>query len=188
MPCLRSARRCSRVSSGMRIALASLALMALAGCDQQPATRAKEAPAPSAPEAPRPAVASQSGWVFGMGRNSVEIAHLVGGRPDDIDLRLVCAQGDGFLLLAPGLKAVASEERLTIGAGADAYTLVAAAGKVGVQATGPVDEALLRAIESGQPIAVNHGAQSVGPFEAPPEALRRGFADTCRKLTRRGEI
>lgn len=188
MRCSRSGRRCSRVSRGPRIAAAAITLMALAACGQQPATRAKEGPGAASPEAPRPAVASKSGWVFGMGRNSVEIAHLVGGRPDDIDLRLVCAQGDGFLLLAPKLKPVASEERLTIGAGGDAHALVAAPGKVGVQAVGPVDETLLKAIESGQPIVINHGAQSAGPYEAPPEALRRGFADTCRKLTRRGEI
>lgn len=162
-----------------------LAAVALAGC--KPAPLAEDPP--PEPSAALPAAAPKPGeWAFGMGRNSVEMVHLPTGRPESVDLRLVCAQGDGFLAVLPKLKPVASEERLTIGAGGDAHALVATAAPRGVQASGPVTEGLLAAIESGQPISVNHGAQNAGPFASPPEALRRAFADSCRKFVRRGEI
>ena len=101
--------------------------------------------------------------------------------------RLVCAVGQGFLVLLPGLQQVGSEERLTLGAGAVAHGLVATAAETGVQATGPIDDELLAVFESAEPIGVNHGYQNAGPFE-PPAALRRAFADSCRKLRARGEV
>ncbi|MES2033884.1 MAG: hypothetical protein V4466_06900 [Pseudomonadota bacterium] len=158
-----------------------LATVAIGGCQREGAPSRAEAPAPKA--APRPGE-----WAFGMGRNSVEMVHLPTGKPESADLRLVCAQGDGFLVVLPTFKAVASEERLTIGAGGEAHALAATAAPRGIQASGPVSEGLLAAIESGAPISVNHGAQSAGPFVSPPEALRRAFADSCRGFVRRGEI
>jgi hypothetical protein len=168
-----------------RAAVLLLSALALAGCERESApTPADEPVAAAAPRAaPKPGE-----WAFGMGRNSVEMVHLPTGKPESVDLRLVCAQGDGVLVVLPKLKPVASEERLTIGAGGDAHVLVATRAPQGVQAEGPVTEGLLLAIESGAPIVVNHGAQEAGPFASPPQALRRAFADSCRGFVRRGEI
>jgi len=112
---------------------------------------------------------------------------MVDGDPAKPDLRMVCASGQGFLILLPGLKPVDSEERLTLGAGAIAHGFVATAATGGVQARGPIDEALLSVFESDAPIGINHGYQNAGPF-TPPAALRRAFADICRKLQARGSV
>lgn len=145
------------------------------------------APGPAPVEAsarPKPAA---SDWAFGSGKNSVEIVHMVGGDPARPDLRMVCASGQGFLILLPMLTPVDSEERLTLGAGAIAHGFVATAATRGVQASGPIDDALLSVFESEEPIGVNHGYQNAGPF-TPPTALRRAFADSCRKLRARGAV
>lgn len=163
-----------------RLAPLALLLLGLAACD-----RPADAPPAKAetPAAPKPA----NEWAFGLGANSAEMVHLIGGDPQRPDLRLVCAVGQGFLIALPELKQVASEERLTLGAGSIAHGFAATPAARGVQATGPIDDELLSVFESAEPIGVNHGYQNAGPFE-PPAALRRAFADSCRKLRARGEV
>lgn len=165
----------------MRLLTAGAVLLTLSACDR---------PAPKPAEAAKPALPAieTSEWAVGMGRNSVELAHFPKGDPKRADLRLVCAQGDGFLAVVPGFKPVASEERLNIGSGDQVHTLVATAGKVGVQATGPIEDALLAVFDSGGPISINHGFQNAGPFPAPPESARRIFTETCRKLRTQGSV
>lgn len=170
----------------MRAVLPLLLTLGLVACSP-PAEQPAPAPAPApieTPVAPKP-VASE--WAFGSGENSVEIVHMIGGDPTQPDLRMVCATGQGFLIVLPKLTQVDSEERLTIGAGSIAHGLVATAAAQGVQATGPIDEELLSVFDSGEAIGVNHGYQNAGPFEPPP-ALRRAFADSCRKLRSRGQV
>ena len=170
----------------MRAALSLLLALGLVACSppaepSRPAPKTDLAPVPAAPQKPA------SEWAFGTGKTSVEIVHLVGGDPTKPDLRMVCAAGQGFLILLPTLKQVDSEERLTLGAGDIAHGFVATAAAQGVQATGPIDDELLSVFESAEPIGVNHGYQNAGPF-TPPAALRRAFADTCRKLQARGAV
>ncbi|MDP1738192.1 MAG: hypothetical protein Q8L23_12230 [Caulobacter sp.] len=160
----------------MRTALIGLAGLMVAACEAPappPATKAP--PAPTAPH-----------WAFAIGKNSVEMAWLTDAETAEAPLRLVCARGEGFLVAAPVFRPIGSEERLSVGAGDDAFALVAVAadGPKGpfVKATGPIEEPLLAALESGRPIAASYGAQTFGPVESPPEAMRRAFADTCRKL------
>lgn len=172
----------------MRAVLPLLLTLGVFACSPpagEPAPKPAPSPAPvETPAAPKPA---ESEWAYGTGENSVEIVHMIGGDPARPDLRMVCASGQGFLILLPGLTQVPSEERLTLGAGAIAHGLVATAATQGVQATGPIDDELLSVFESAEPIGVNHGYQNAGPFE-PPAALRRAFADTCRKLRARGAV
>lgn len=154
-------------------ALIVLATLALAGCK----------PAPPAAPAPTPSAAR---WAFGVGKNSVEMAWVIDPATAEAPLSLVCARGDGVMVVARAFKRIGSEERLTLGAGDDAFALVAvnvADPKVTlVRATAAADEALLTAIASGRPISASYGAQRYGPIAPPPAALRRAFADTCRKL------
>lgn len=156
-----------------RAVLIGLAGLAVAACEAPQTTRA-------------PAMASAPHWAFAIGKNSVEMVWLTDTETAESSLRMVCARGEGFLVAAPAFKPVGSEDRLSIGAGDDAFALVAVAadGPQGpfVKATGPIDEPLLAALESGRPIAASYGAQTFGPVDTPPEAMRRAFADTCRKL------
>lgn len=160
----------------MRAVMIGLMGLTLAAC---------EAPAP-APAAKAPPTVRAPHWAFAIGKNSVEMAWLTDMETADAPLRMVCARGEGFLVAAPAFRPIGSEERLSIGAGDDAFALVAVAaeGPRGsfVKATGPIEEPLLTALESGRPIAASYGAQTFGPVESPPEAMRRAFADTCRKL------
>lgn len=157
------------------------AVLVLAACER-PAAKPSAAPV-AAPVAP-------AEWALGMGRTSVEMAHLPpGGDHKTADLRLVCAEGAGFQVSVPGFTPVASEERLTIGSGDHAFALVAtAAGTTGVQATGPIADDLLAVFDSGGPISINHGDQNIGPIPAPPDAARRIFTETCRKLRKEAAV
>ena len=162
-----------------RLALIGLAGLALAGCDPS-APAVKPASAPVPPSAPEPR------WAFGIGKNSVEMAWVTNAATAEAPLSLVCARGDGIMVVAKAFKPNGSEERLSIGAGSDAFALVAVAAEdphgAFVRATGAAEPGLLAALESGQPISASYGAQHYGPIAAPPTALAHAFADTCRKL------
>jgi len=157
-------------------ALIVLAGLALAGCK------------PAAAPAPAPSAAAR--WAFGVGKNSVEMAWVTDAATAEAPISLVCARGEGLMVVARAFRPIGSEERLTLGAGDDAFALVA--GNVAdpaatlVRATAPADELLLTAIASGRPISASYGAQRYGPIAAPPQALRRAFADTCRRLNAAG--
>jgi hypothetical protein len=159
-------------------ALIALAGLTLAGCNPVPAAEPATAPAPAS--------SGEARWELGIGKNSVEMAWVTDAAATDAPISLVCARAEGLMVVAKAFKPVGSEERLTIGAGDDAFALVAVnvadPNATFVRATGPADEALLTAIASGRPISASYGAQHYGPIAAPPEALRRAFADTCRKL------
>lgn len=158
--------------------LIALAGLALAGC--KPAQVAPSGPAAA------PAQSGEARWAFGIGKNSVEMAWVTDPATAEAPLSLVCARGDGIMVVARAFKPVGSEERLTIGAGDDAFALVAVAAEDPhgplVRATGAADDTLLAALSGGLPISASYGAQHYGPIAAPPQALRRAFADTCRKL------
>ena len=147
-------------------ALIALAGLALAGCKPVPAA------------APAPAASGEAHWAFGIGKNSVEMAWVTDAATAEAPISLVCARGDGLMVVAKAFKPVGSDERLTIGAGDDAFALVAI--NVAdpdaslVRATGPADDALLTAIASGRPISASYGA-SMWRSRAAPTA-RRGRA------------
>ena len=165
----------------MRATLFVLTALLLSACE----------PAPSEPAA-APAVApvatpDPNGWAFAIGKNSVEMAWMTETVPGRSPLRLVCARNDGFLVEAATLTHIASEERLSIGVGDTVVALVAVAAESAggplIRATGAVDEAFLAALTDGGPISISYGAQTYGPLAAPGPAVRRAFAETCRKLT-----
>lgn len=164
----------------MRAALILLGTLALTACD---------APAPepsSAPPVAPAATPDPNGWAFAIGKNSVELAWMTDTMPDAAPLRLVCARDSGIMVEALTLTPIASEERLSIGVGDEPLALAAAPAQTRrgpvIRATGPADEAFLTALAAGGPVAVSYGAQHYGPVASPSEAMRRAFADTCRKL------
>lgn len=165
-----------------RVLLIGLAGLSLTACGQ-PATT---------PAAKPPAVEATSQWGFAIGKNSVELAWLPDPAVAAAPMRLICARGEGFMVVASAFTPIDSEERLSIGAGGDAFALVATAGKGAkgplVRATGPADEPLLAALGSGRPIAASYGAHTFGPVAPPPPAVRRAFTESCRKLNGGADI
>lgn len=164
----------------MRTAAIVLTGLLLTGCGP-------DAPEPKSAPAVAPAIAPDpNGWAFAIGRNSVELAWMTETMPGGSPLRLICARGNGIMVEAATLTPTASEERLSVGAGDEPLALVAVKAETPrgpiLRATGAADEAFLAALEAGGPIAVSYGAQHYGPLASPAEAMRRAFADTCRKL------
>ena len=164
----------------MRTAALALTALLLAGCGEDAPERAS---APAVTTSPTP---DPNGWAFAIGKNSVELAWMTETMPGASPLRLVCARGNGIMVEAATLTPIGSEERLSIGAGDEPLALVAMAAETPrgaiIRATGAADEVFLAALEAGGPIAVSYGAQHYGPLASPGEAMRRAFADTCRKL------
>jgi hypothetical protein len=162
----------------MRAALILLGALALTACD---------APAPKSAPAVAPATTPDpNGWAFAIGKNSVELAWMTDALPDAAPLRLVCARDSGIMVEVMTLTPIASEERLSIGVGGEPLALAAAPAQTRrgpvIRATGPADEVFLKAVAAGGSVAVSYGAQQYGPVASPGEAMRRAFADTCRKL------
>ena len=157
----------------MRAATFLLALLALGACEQPAAPTPQPAPAP--PATPEP------GWTLNVTGTGLALAH---GPADRVDLRLFCRRDGQFGAEAPLLSPIASEERFSLGAGGDAFVLVAAPveGAAGVSAEGPIEEGLLAAIESGQPVGASYGAHTVGPLAAPPADMRASFVSSCRAI------
>ncbi|ATQ43813.1 hypothetical protein [Caulobacter mirabilis] len=181
-----------RKAAVLTVAAAVVLAGGLVACERKPDLRPAaepERPAPKAPAAAKaPKVKTNSDWAFGRGQNSVEIVHLPGGDVDRADLRLVCAKGDGFMIWAPTFKRETGRNRLAVEGGGEVQGLVVADVAKGVQATGPITGGLLAIVESGKPLTISHGTQALGPLEAPPEGMRRAFADICRGLYRAGEV
>lgn len=99
-------------------------------------------------------------------------------------LRLVCGPGDRLGIAVPGFRPIASEDRLTLGAGDEAFAHVAdlSAPGPGVSGGGPVDRDLVDRLARGQPLRAVYGAQTVGPLTAArPDALS-AFTERCRGL------
>lgn len=153
----------------MRALVPVLAVLALAGCEKP-----KPAPTP----APKPAAAPAVDWSLSVTGGGLAIVHAPGGTED---LRVYCTADGRLGAQAPTLKPIASEERFSLGAGGDAHVLVADPASGAVVSEGPMDDALIAILTGGQPISASYGAQTLGPFTAPPEDLRHTFAANCRQ-------
>lgn len=158
-------------------AVLSLAMIA-GGCAPAPSDTAGETrePAAEAPGTHLPAPwkleESEAGTALAYARNGELLATF-----------FCPAASDELLLNVPAFRAVASEERMTLGAGETATALVADFRgdhrRGGVSATGPVPSEL-EWILAGPQIHINHGSQNAGPFPAPPAKLAARFTTACR--------
>lgn len=158
-----------------RLATVLPALLALAACDLAPVENRPSGPPPApskAPPAPpaetQPAEApEQLAFVDETGQER---------------LRLACL-GDGRLqITVPGFEPIGSEDRLTLGAGDEAFAHVAdlEAPGPGVTGGGPVDRDLLDRLARGAPVRAVYGAQSVGPLQANRPEVLAAFTERCR--------
>jgi len=82
----------------------------------------------------------------------------------------------------PSFTAIASEDRFSLGIGAEPVTLVADPTRQkqpGITAEGAVAEELDRLFADAAQISAVYGKQRVGPHPAPDAALKEQFAEAC---------
>lgn len=167
----------------MRTALLAAALLGLAACGRDEAPPAPTVPsdppgvqppaAPGAPEAPR---APEAPATASTGRLTLVDAS---GTPV---LYLFCRGRAGSLVIhAPGFEAIGSEDRLTMGAGDEAFAFVAdlQAPGPGVTAGGVAEPDLFVRMARGEPVSAVYGRQTVGPARAETPAALRDFVAGC---------
>ena len=122
-----------------------------------------------------------SGWT--LQASAAAGAALVKTGPDGAEeLRIACRRNPADLWVAvAGFRPIPSEERLSLGANDEVVALVARpdARPAGVEASGPIPEALLARLETGAAVGVSYGAQTLRTF-GPDPALAARFAAACR--------
>ena len=167
----------------MRTALLTAALLGLAACgrDDPPASPSPPRP-PAAPSAPqRPPSPEPPAGVSASRLTMVDAS----GVPA---LYLFCGNRAGSLVIhAPGLEPVASEDRLTLGAGDEAFAFVAdlEAPGPGVTGGGVPETDLFVRMARGEPVRAVYGAQTTGPLRADTPAALRAFVSQCGGLPER---
>jgi hypothetical protein len=154
----------------MRAALLTLALLGLAGCGREeapaPAAPAESAPIPSRPPLVQPPEAAD------------RLAFVDAGGVER--LSIACSGGE-LEVAVPGFERIGSEDRLTVGAGDEAFAFAAdlQAPGDGIVAGGPADADLLARLVRGEPVSAVYGRQTVGPLRAARAAGLPAFAARC---------
>lgn len=121
-----------------------------------------------------------SNWELLSSGEGVALALGTPGRPAIV--RLFCPSAEDRLKVnVQSFRPIGSEERLTIGTGKYAATLVADTrgdpDLGGVSGTGGVPDNLAALFKG--PISVNYGAQNSGPHIAPAQNLAKDFVTAC---------
>lgn len=151
----------------MRTVLLTVALLGLAACRREEAPAPVEpAPIPSKPPLVQPPATPD------------RLAFVDAGGAE----RLSLACRDGQMKVAvPGFQRIGSEDRLTVGAGDEAFAFAAdlqAPGE-GIVAGGAADADLLARLARGEPVSAVYGRQTVGPLQAAQPAALPAFAASC---------
>ena len=125
-------------------------------------------------------VGASPNWELLSSGEGVSLALGTAGMPAII--RLFCPSAENMLKVnVQSLRPIGSEERLTIGTGKYAATLVAdTRGDLdlgGVSGIGAVPDNV--AALFGGPLMINYGAQNSGPHIAPPQNLAKDFVTAC---------
>lgn len=156
-----------------RTILATVAtLLVPTGCDRPevpPAATATPVPAASSPAAG--SVATADGTIIAF----VDVA----GAPT---AALMCGPA-GLRIVVPGFRAIASEDRLSIGTEGEAFALVAdlAVPGPGVTASGPPDPDLLDRLARGEALFASYGQQAAGPLTAASPTELQDVISACRR-------
>jgi hypothetical protein len=114
---------------------------------------------------------------------------------EGMSLRLVAPDGKLLLTIgclgspprlavtAPAFTPIGSEDRFSLGFGAEPIALVADLGRrggSGVAASGAAPENLPELLEKAGQVSALYGNQRVGPVPAPPPQLKDAFGKSCR--------
>jgi len=172
--------------AGRRIGLTAALVLSLAACGSR--EEAGETPPDSTAAGPPPASPSAldtenvpaSRWDLQSSGEGAALALLPA--QGNATIRLFCPAGANRLLVnVPGFRPIGSEERLSFGSGGEVVALVADtrgdARRGGVSGTGEVPSNL--AVLIGGPLSASYGAQTSGPYPAPPQHLSRAFVAAC---------
>ncbi len=168
-----------------RPALAAALVLTLAACGRSEPPAPPEAPQPpgppTAPEAPATSEAPEAPPAAAGAERLAFVDDA--GEPR---LLLDCLGGPRPMLRASvaEFRKIGSEDRLTLGAGNEAFALVADLSdpSPGVVASGAIDLDLLRRIGDRRPVSVVYGAQSVGPLRPADGMAPDGFVVRCRAI------
>lgn len=143
-------------------------ILALAACDQAPRENrpVEPTPIPSRPPLVQPPEAPD------------RLAFVDAGGAE----RLSLACRDGQMTVAvPEFERIGSEDRLTVGAGDEAFAFAAdlQAPGDGIIAGGAADADLLARLARGEPVSAIYGQQTIGPLQAARPAALAPFAALC---------
>ncbi|MFW2348875.1 hypothetical protein [Qipengyuania sp.] len=173
------------------------AMLLLAACDPAPADQAP-ADEPTHPNAadsltptshPAPMPHTDAGKTFPSGRWDMTSSGegdglffgVTEGEPGRV--HIFCPAGGGMLVNVNAFRPIGSEERMSFGSGGEVVTLVAdPAGdglRGGVSGEGPVPDALLAILTGSEGVAVNYGAQDIGPLPPVAADTARAFVTGC---------
>lgn len=167
-------------------AAAFAATVVLTGCE--PAADTPEAPeaadgpeAEAAPDAPQlrwePIASGEGSALMLMDAGDVQVFHLA-----------CLSQPARVVVRVRDFTIVGSEERLTLGAGNEAFALVAdtQSDEPGVSAEGAIDPMLLDHLARTTEISAVYGAQRAGPYNAPDAETLSNFVTACRDIAAGG--
>lgn len=157
----------------MRAVLLTVALLGLAACGRE------ETSVPVAPEAPAAPAAPAGPPVPPKPPEAPDrLAFVDAGGAER--LTLAC-EGGQMQVTVPEFDRIGSEDRLTVGAGNEAFAFVAdlqAPGE-GIIAGGAPEADMLARLARGEPVSAIYGQQTVGPLRAARPASLPAFAALC---------
>jgi hypothetical protein len=162
---------------------------ALASCGPEPQPAQPDTlPTPSgppvpqaAPQPPGPATAAAPMWESVV-QGDAMVLRLVEGA--DVRMEMACLASPARLAVeVPGFTVIASEDRFSLGLGAEPVNLVADISRTeGIAAEGPIPGNLKQLLDRAKQVSALYGAQQVGPVPPPPPGLVGAFAEACKKL------
>jgi hypothetical protein len=147
------------------------ALLALAACGREEATKREQ---PVAVEAPRADMAwSRAGA-------GLTLRDAGGG----LLLSLTCEGAPPRMTVSvPGFREIGSEERLSFGADDEPFVFVAQLGQQsGVRGEAAIYDDLLQRLARANTVGAVYGAQRLGPVAAPSAEQAAAFAAACRAI------
>lgn len=167
------------------------ALLLLSACNDPAPTPADPTPAPLPAEPMTPPPAEPAPVAVSL---EAQWEPLSSGEGDALRLatpdapaivHLFCAAGSERLLVnVPAFRAIASEDRMSLGAGTTVVALVAdPAGDAlrgGVSADGPLPSDLPAILGQAGGMSVSYGAQTSGPYPPVPADQAERFVLACR--------
>lgn len=163
-------------------AAAFAATLVMTGCE--PAVEPDDAPAaPTEPATPTEPAEPALRW--DMISSDEGSALVLLGEGDRQVFHLAClAEPARMAAIGQDFTVIGSEERLTLGVDNEAFGLVADTlrEEPGVRAEGAIDPVLLERFLVTEEVSAVYGAQRVGPWDAPPETMRRDWVAACRDL------
>lgn len=156
----------------MRAVLLTVALLGLAACGRE------ETSVPVAPDAPAAAPIPSKPPLVQPPETPGRLAFVDAGGAER--LALACADGR-MQVTVPEFDRIGSEDRLTVGAGNEAFAFAAdlqAPGE-GIVAGGAPEADMLARLARGEPVSAIYGQQTVGPLQAARPATLPAFAALC---------